>query len=93
MWDFSKPRGPKIIATDCKYSEEKLLLEYGLVENNLSAAVSEQVVAVAHSFPHPQPLISPDRRPEQSRNTHPSLHSSAPECFALAFAVNLIPMV
>jgi len=41
MWDFSKPRRPKIIAMDRKYSKEKLLLRYGLVENNLSAAVSE----------------------------------------------------
>lgn len=50
---------------DHRYSKEKLLLEYGLAENNLSAAVSEKAVAVAHSFPHPQPLISPDRRSEQ----------------------------
>lgn len=38
---------------DRKYSKEKVLLEYGLVENNLSAAVSEQVVAVTRSFPVP----------------------------------------
>lgn len=35
------------------YSEGKLLLEYGWVENTSSAAESEQVVAVSASFPMP----------------------------------------